>query len=143
MYSLLAKSMTVVALATTLTACGSGDTVDDLAAFCNAKVTFEKVQQTGKVGEFGPALKAYTDKLPDNASPQVSGTAKQMAKSWDAIYSKYEDQGGDPNAALLVDGTPPPEIAGMRAEWTQELSRTKVRAVYAFADKECTRDGVS
>jgi hypothetical protein len=117
--------------------------VDDLAAFCNAKVSFEKVQQTGKVGEFGPALKSFTDKLPDNASPQVSATAKQMSTSWDAIYAKYKNQGGDPNTPLLSDGTPPPEIAGMRAEWTQELSRTKVKAVNAFADQECTRDGVS
>jgi hypothetical protein len=139
----LARSVVVVALAAGLTGCGSGDTVTSLASFCDAKVSFEKVQQTGTVGEFGPALKKFTTKLPDNASAQVSATAKQMTTSWDKLYSTYENSGGDPDVKLLTNGTPAPDIAGMRAEWTRELSRAKVRAVYAFADKECTRDGVS
>jgi hypothetical protein len=139
----LAKSMAVVALAAGLTACGSGDTVNDLAAFCDAKVSFEKVQQTGTVGEFGPALKTFTSRLPDNATPSVSATAKDMTTSWDRLYATYKNSGGDPDVKLLTNGNPPPDIAGMRAEWTKELSRSKVREVYAYADKECTRNGVS
>ncbi len=140
MYSHLARLLTVVAFAGALTACGSGDTVDDLESFCDAKVALDRVEQEGNVGDFGPALEAFSSQLPDNATDEVSRTAKNMTASWDALYDNYTENGGDPRVKLLVDGQVPPEIAGMRAEWTQGLSRSAVKQAYDFAEEECSRD---
>lgn len=139
----LVATLSCVVLAFSLSACQRTDAIKEHQAFCKAREALYKVEQTGTVGAFGPAMKKFADSMPQAASKEIRGTAKEMSSSWNEVYSTYAESGGDPDVKLQVKKQIPPEIAGMNAEWIHSLDRTKVRKVYDFADSECesTKEG--
>ncbi len=137
MYSKLATTLTLVALAAALGACGRSDAIKEHQAFCEAREALYKVEDKGTVGEFGPALKGFADSVPDGVPSNLSRTAEKMTETWDELYATYAKSGGNPDAKLEVDGEVPPEIAGMNAEWVRGLDISQVRKLYTYADDEC------
>ncbi len=137
MFSQLATALTLVALSLTLGACGRSDAIKEHQAFCSARESLYKVEDEGTVGEFGPALKTFADRVPKGVPSELSFTAKTMTSTWDELYATYDQSGGDPDVKLEVDGVVPPEIAGMNAEWVRGLDMAKVKKLYVYADEEC------
>lgn len=138
MYLKLATALTLLALAAALGACGRSEAIKEHQAFCEAREALYQVEDKGTVGEFGPALKRFADKIPDGVPEEISSTAELMTSTWDELYSVYAQSGGDPEVELAGDQQVPPEVAGMNVEWTRGLDMTKVKKVYAYADEECT-----
>lgn len=137
MYAKFAALLTCAVLTVGAAGCGTSETLKEHRAFCKARINLDKVEQVGTVGDFGPALMAFTSRLPQSAPDDIRATASSLTSSWDKLYATYVTNGGDPKVHLEVDNQVPPEIAGLRAEWTTGLNRTKVRALYSFADEEC------
>jgi len=137
MYSKLATALTLVALSLALGSCGRSDAIKEHQDFCKAREALYKVEDKGTVGEFGPALKTFSERVPKGVPSELSSTAKTMTSTWDELYATYSQSGGNPDVKLEVDGEIPPEIAGMNAEWTRGLEMAKVKKLYTYADEEC------
>lgn len=137
MYSKLATALTLVALSFALGACGRSDAIKEHQAFCEAREALYEVEDKGTVGEFGPALKTFSQRVPEGVPKELSSTAKTMTSTWDELYETYSQSGGDPGVKLEVDGEIPPEVAGMNAEWVRGLDMGKVKKLYTYADEEC------
>lgn len=137
MYSKLATALTLVALSVAVGACGRSEAIKEHQAFCEAREALYKVEDTGTVGEFGPALKDFADSVPDGVPSNLSRTAEKMTETWDELYGTYDQSGGNPEVKLEVDGSIPPEIAGMNAEWVRGLDMAQVKKLYTYADDEC------
>lgn len=137
MYSKLATTLGIVVLAAALGACGRSEAIKEHQAFCEAREALYAVEDKGTVGEFGPALKTFAERVPDGVPAELSTTAETMTSTWDPLYEIYAQSGGNPDVKLAVDGAMPPEIAGFHAEWARGLDLAKVKKLYAYADEEC------
>lgn len=137
MYSQLATALTLVVLSVSVGACGRSEAIKEHQAFCEAREALYQVEDTGTVGEFGPALEAFADSVPDGVPSNLSRTAEKMTQTWDELYATYAQSGGNPDVRLEVDGAIPPEIAGMNAEWVRGLEMAQVKKLYTYADDEC------
>lgn len=105
--------------------------------YCKTWSRLGAVEKTGTVGEFAPALNAFAFGLPADAPGEVRLTAKTMAESWNALYTNYLRNGGDPRVRLQVDGQVPGGIGGVTAEWRDSLDRAAGREVYDYAARRC------
>lgn len=140
MYSKLATALTLVALSVAVGACGRSEAIKEHQAFCAAREALYKVEDTGTVGQFGPALARFAGAVPDGVPGELSRTAEEMTATWDELYDVYAQSGGNPDVKLESDGEIPPEIAGMNAEWVRGLDMGQVKKLYTYADDECASD---
>lgn len=137
MYSKLATALVLVAVAVSLVGCGRSEAIKEHQAFCEAREALYQVEDEGTVGEFGPTLRKFADRVPKGVPKELSDTAESMTSTWDELYEIYAQSGGNPDVKLEVDGQIPPEIAGMSAEWTRGLDMAQVKQLYEYADDEC------
>jgi hypothetical protein len=105
--------------------------------FCSSWDRLGKIEVTGTVGQFAPALNAFVFALPAGAPAGARLGGKSIADSWNALYTTYLRNGGDAKIRLQVDGVVPGEIGGITAEWRDSVDKVAGRELYDYAARKC------
>ncbi|MCZ4497574.1 MAG: hypothetical protein JWQ74_127 [Marmoricola sp.] len=137
MVAKLGLAAALVALGLTAAGCAEVDRRDEVTTFCASWDAYSDVEDSGTVGELGPALKAYAGRLPKAALPRVKATAQKLSTSWDKLYQEYTGSGGDPSVRLQVKGDIPAAIGGMHAEWLDGLDKSSIKELYRYSNRTC------
>lgn len=137
MFAKLGLVMALVVLGLTASACTEVDRRDEVTTFCATWDAYSDVEDSGTVGELGPALKTYAAHLPKAALARVKDTATLMSTSWDKLYDEYTGSGGDPSVPLQVKGDIPAAIGGMHAEWLDGLDKANLKELYRYSNRTC------
>ena len=105
--------------------------------FCSSWDKLGRVESRGTVGQFAPALNAFVFALPSDAPADARVGGKSIADSWNALYTTYLRNGGDPKVVLQKDGVVPGAIGGITAEWRDSVDKQAGRVLYDYAARKC------
>lgn len=105
--------------------------------FCKSWDKLAEVELHGTVGQFAPALNAFVFALPSDAPPDARVGGKAIADSWNALYTTYLRNGGDPKVVLQRNGVVPGAIGGITAEWRDSVDKAAGRRLYDYAARKC------
>jgi len=137
MFAKLGLVAALVVLGLTAAGCTEVDRRDEVTSFCTSWDAYSDVEDSGTVGELGPALKDYASHVPKAALQRVKDTANLMSTSWAKLYSEYTASGGDGTVPLQVKGEIPAAIGGMHAEWLDGLDKANLKELYRYSNRTC------